>query len=100
VFAMRARKVDAGWGRWDLALGLEEAGLEIDDVVAQLVVLVLEGLVELAELLELLDLVLELLDVLFFALAEGTLDRLGAFKRRCGMSLVPGQRGSGQRVSM
>jgi hypothetical protein len=47
--------------------------LQVDDVVAQLVVLSLEGLVQLAQLLELLDLVLELLDVLLFALTEGAL---------------------------
>jgi hypothetical protein len=38
-----------------------------------LVVLCLQGLIQLAKLLKLLDLVLELLDVLLFALAEGTL---------------------------
>ena len=69
----RAREVDACRGGWDLALGLEEARLEVDDVVAELVVLRLQRLVQLAQLLELLDLVFELLDVLFLALAEGTL---------------------------
>ena len=71
--AVGAREVDAGGGGWDLALGLEEARLQVDDVVAQLVVLGLQGLVQLAQLLKLLDLVLELLDVFLLALAEGTL---------------------------
>jgi hypothetical protein len=43
-----AREIDAG-GRWRyLALGLEESGLEIDDVVTELIVLRLERLVKLA----------------------------------------------------
>lgn len=46
--AVVAREVDAGRGWWDFALCLEETRLQIDDVVAQLVVLGLEGLVQLA----------------------------------------------------
>lgn len=37
--AVWAVQVNASWGRWDLALGLEEARLQVDDVVAELVVL-------------------------------------------------------------
>jgi hypothetical protein len=72
-FGVWAVEVDTCWRRWYLALGLEQTRLEIDDVVAQLVVLRLERLVELEELLELLDLVLELLDILLLALTEGAL---------------------------
>jgi hypothetical protein len=71
--AMGSVQVNTSGSRWDLALSLEQAGLQVDDVVAQLVVFRLEGLVQLAQLLEFLDLVLELLDVLFFALTEGAL---------------------------
>jgi len=71
-FAM-AREIDASRSRGNLALGLKEPRLQVDDVVAQLVVFGLQRLVKLAELLELLDLVLELLDVFLFALAKGSL---------------------------
>jgi hypothetical protein len=60
-----------GW--WYLALGLEQARLQVDDVVAQLVVLGLEGLVQLAQLLELFHLVFQLLYILLFALAKRAL---------------------------
>lgn len=70
---MRSVEVDAGGGRWNLALGLEQSRLQVDDVVAQLVVFGLQGLIQLTQLLELLDLILELLDVLLLALAEGAL---------------------------
>lgn len=70
---MIAREVNAGGRRGDFALSLEQSRLEVDDVVAKLVVLGLERLVQLAQLLKLLDLVLELLDVFLFALAEGAL---------------------------
>jgi hypothetical protein len=79
-FGVRPVEVDTRWRRWYLALGLEQTRLEIDDVVAQLVVLRLQRLVELEELLELLDLVLELLDVLFFTLTEGALWRSVQFR--------------------
>ena len=63
-------QIHARGRRRHLALGLEQARLEVDDVVAQLVVLCLQTLVHLAQVLELLDLVFELLDVFLFALAE------------------------------
>lgn len=75
-------EVDAGRSRRDLALGLEQSRLEVDDVVAQLVVLGLKGLVQLAQLLELFDLVLQLLDVLLFALAEGALAAVSIYPLR------------------
>jgi hypothetical protein len=72
--------------------------LEIDNVVAQLVVFGLKRLVQLAQLLKLLDLVLQLLDVLFLALAECALVVLAT---TIGMRAlhIPGQRGSGQHAS-
>ena len=69
-------EVYAGRGRRYLALRLEQSRLQVDDVVAQLVVFRLQRLVQLAQLLKLLDLVLELLDVLLLALAECALGRL------------------------
>lgn len=45
---MGAVQVNASGRRGYLALGLEQSRLQVDDVVAQLVVLGLEGLVELA----------------------------------------------------
>jgi hypothetical protein len=41
-------QIYAGGRRWNLALGLEQARLQVDYVIAQLVVLGLEGLVQLA----------------------------------------------------
>lgn len=64
------REVDAGRRRWHLALCLEQARLEVDDVVAKLVVLGLQVLVQFAQLLKLLDLVLELLDIFLLALTK------------------------------
>jgi hypothetical protein len=73
--AMRALQgeVDVGRRLRELAVGLDEARLQVDDVFAQRVVLGLDGLVVLLEGVELADLLLELLDVAFFALAEGPL---------------------------
>ena len=48
LLGVRSVEVYTSRGRGDLALGLEESGLEVDDVVAQLVVLRLKRLVELA----------------------------------------------------
>jgi hypothetical protein len=66
-------EVDVGRRLRELAVGLDEARLQVDDVFAQRVVLGLDGLVVLLEGVELADLLLELLDVAFFALAEGPL---------------------------
>jgi hypothetical protein len=68
-------QVNSGGRRRDLALILEEARLEVDDIVAELVVLCLKRLKQLRELLVLLDLVLERLDVLLLALTEGALGK-------------------------
>jgi len=72
-FAVLLAQVNASRRRRDFALILEEARLEVDDVVAELEVLVLKRLEQLGKLLILLDLVLEILDMLLLALAEGAL---------------------------
>jgi hypothetical protein len=54
-------------------LGFQQAGLQVDDVLAQGVVLAHEGLDLILEGVDILDLFLELADVCFLALAEGTL---------------------------
>jgi hypothetical protein len=51
-------------------LCLEQTRLKVDNVVAELVVLGLEVLVQFAQLFELLDLVLEFADIFLFPLAE------------------------------
>lgn len=68
-----AREVDAGGCRGYLGLILEQTGLKIDDVVAELVVFLLQSSVMLNKRLVLFDLILELFDVLFFTLAKGSL---------------------------
>jgi hypothetical protein len=47
-FAVWTVQIYAGGRRWNLALGLEQARLQVDYVIAQLVILGLEGLVQLA----------------------------------------------------
>jgi hypothetical protein len=64
---------DGGGGLGVFALWLEEAALELEDVVAQGVVLVLDDLVVVLEGVQLADLLFELLDVALFALTEGAL---------------------------
>lgn len=66
-------ETDVGWWLRVLALGLEEAGLEVDDVFTQRVVLSLDGLVVLLQRVHLADLLLQLLDISLLALAKGTL---------------------------
>ena len=56
-----------------LGLRLEKSRLQVEDVFAELVILVLQGLVVVFHGLELFDLLLEFLDVAFFALTECTL---------------------------
>ena len=72
----RVVEVDVAWWLGEFALGLEEAGLEVDDVVAELVVLGLKGFEVFAEQVVVADLLLEFLNVAFFALSESSL--LGA----------------------
>lgn len=66
-------EVDVVRSRWVVALGLDEARLQIDDVVAQLVVLGLDCLVVFVQEIVVADLLLEFLDMTLFALAEGSL---------------------------
>lgn len=66
-------EVDIAGHRRDFALGLEQAGLQVDDVVAQLVVLGLDGLEVLVQQVVVAYLLLEFFDVAFLALAEGSL---------------------------
>lgn len=46
--SVRSIEVDASGRGWDFALGLEQSRLKVDDVVAQLVVFGLQGLVQIA----------------------------------------------------
>ena len=62
----------AGRGRI-VALGLDESRLQVDDVVAQLVVFGLDGFVVLVQQVVVPYLLFELFDVPFFALPEGPL---------------------------
>ena len=67
------RKVNVAWRLRIFTLGLDEAGLEIDDVVSQLVVLCLQCFVVFAQQAVVSNLLFEFLDVPFFALPEGPL---------------------------
>jgi hypothetical protein len=66
-------------GRWlrEVSLGFDQARLEIDDVVAELVVLGLDGFVVLVQESIVTDLLLEFLDISFFPLSEGSLREKG-----------------------
>jgi hypothetical protein len=70
---VREGEVDIRRGLRVVALGLDETRLQVDDVLAQRVVLGLDGLVVVLEGVQLPHLLLELLDVSFLALAKGTL---------------------------
>ena len=66
-------EVDVGGRGGEFCPGLDQAGLEADDVVAQLVVLGLDGFVAVIQGVVLADLLFEAFDVAFFALSEGSL---------------------------
>ena len=66
-------QIDVGRQLGNFALGFEETRLQIDDVLAKLVVLANKGLDLVLEGVNVLDLFLELADVGLLALAEGTL---------------------------
>jgi hypothetical protein len=68
-------QVDVGWWLREFTLGFDESRLEVDDVVSQLVVLRLDGLVVLVQQGVVADLLLQLLDVSLLALPEGSLRR-------------------------
>lgn len=66
-------QVDVWWRLWVLAVRLDKAGLQVNDVFSERVVFRLDGLVVFFELVQGADLLFELFDVAFFALAEGAL---------------------------
>lgn len=74
---VRVCEVDVGGRLGVVALGLDQARLEVDNVFAEGVVLSLDGLEVVFEGVEFADLLLELLDVSFFPLAKGTLRTRG-----------------------
>ena len=69
----RLLQVDVTGRLGEVALGLDEARLQVDDVVAELVVLRLDGLVVLVQQVVVAHLLLQFLDVAFFALPERSL---------------------------
>lgn len=83
---VRARQVNVARRLGIAALRLDKAGLQTDDIVAQRVVLGLDGAELLRHLLVVLDLVLERLDVFLLALAESSLCCTLAAGRRRGRS--------------
>jgi hypothetical protein len=66
-------EVHVGRGLWVVALRLDQARLQVDDVLAKGVVLGLDGLEVVLEGVQLADLLLEFLDVTLFPLAKGAL---------------------------
>ena len=66
-------EVDIAWGLREFTLRFEEARLEVDDVVTELVVLCLEGFEVFAQQVIIADLFLEFLNVTFLALSESSL---------------------------
>lgn len=66
-------KVDIGWWLWVFALGFQKTGLQADDIVAQLIIFLLQMLKAFGEIGVVLNLSLELFDVTFFALSKRTL---------------------------
>lgn len=71
--AGRGGEIDVRRRGRDIRLCFQQAGLQVQDVLAQLVVFVLQGAEVVLHGLEVFDLLFELLDVAFFALAEGAL---------------------------
>lgn len=70
---VRVGEVDVGRRLREVALGFDQAGLEVDDVLAEGVILSLDGLEVVLERVQLAHLLLELLDVALLALAKGAL---------------------------
>lgn len=69
--------VDERWWLRVLVLGLEKATLQLQDVVAESIVLRLDELEILFEGVKVAHFGLELLDIAFFALAESSLKCIG-----------------------
>ena len=66
-------EIDVARGLREFALGFKEAGLEVNNVISQLVVLGLEGFKVFAQQIVIADLLFEFLNVTFFALSERSL---------------------------
>jgi hypothetical protein len=66
-------EVNIGWKFGDFALGLEETGLQVDDVLAELIVLAYQRLNLILQGLDVLDFFLKLTDICLLALTEGAL---------------------------
>ena len=66
-------QVNIGGGLGVFPLGLEKARLEADNVVAQLVVLLLDGFVAIVQGIVLADLRFQAFDVALFSLSERSL---------------------------
>lgn len=69
--------VDERWWLWVFILRFKQAALQLQNVVAESVVLALHELEVVFEGVEVADFGLELLDVPFFALAESSLYCIG-----------------------
>ena len=67
------REIDVTGRLRKFALGLDEAGLQVDDVVSQLVVLCLQRFVVFAQQFVVGNLFFEFLNVSFFPLSESAL---------------------------
>jgi hypothetical protein len=65
--------LDIGWWLGVFALGIDETGLEADNIVAQLIIFLLDNLIAFGQTGVVLDLSLQLFDVSFFALSKRTL---------------------------
>lgn len=61
---------------WIIALGFEESPLELEDIVAEGIVLVLDDFVVVFEGVEFADLIFELFYVGLFAMTEGALGEM------------------------
>ena len=74
-WSRRRRMVQVYVRRWlgEFALRLDEAGLEADNVVAELVVLCLDGFIAIIKGIVFADLLFQALDVTLFALSERSL---------------------------
>lgn len=69
----RMVQVDIWWGLRIFALRFDEARLKVDDILAQRIVLRLNRLVIVLQRVKISNLLLELLNISFFTLSEGSL---------------------------
>ena len=73
VSSLGMAKVDVGWRLRIVALRLDEARLEMDDVLPQRIILRLDRFKIVLQIVQLSDLLLKLLDISFLSLSERTL---------------------------